>query len=232
MQKKILIIRDADASITLRACLTNAGFEMRELSELSQTVSCALEFMPVLAIFLTSSWNRTLESAIWELRSLNRTRSIRKIVLAQGYRADDSVAALEAGADDFIASPISDRELVARIRSVLRSLPARPSEEDVQTLGSLCLHTEGMEVSFGGERTKLTRREFALLSYLLERPRHVVSRDELLENLWYPSGEAADSRTIDVYIWRLREKIEDDPTAPRWLLTRRGEGYALIDPDK
>jgi DNA-binding response OmpR family regulator len=86
-----------------------------------------------------------------------------------------------------------------------------------------------MEISLGAERKKLSPKEFNLLAHLMNSPGRVFSREELLESVWIP-WEIEDRRIVDVYIWRLREKIEDDLSQPRRLLTRRGEGYSLVDP--
>ncbi|WP_162539578.1 response regulator transcription factor [Granulicella sp. WH15] len=201
------------------------------LTDSTQTMRAALEQMPALVLFDVPLWQPELEEILVALGSLKRTRSIRKIVLAATARLEDKVTALDAGADDFLLKPISARELTARLKAVLRNYEAVSFEEEKQSLGALDLYREGMEVAIGDQRQKLSPTEFNLLAYFMERPGHVLSREELLENLWLPCKEIEDRRVVDVYIWRLREKIEEDPSKPRRLLTRRGEGYALIDPE-
>jgi DNA-binding response OmpR family regulator len=159
--------------------------------------------------------------------NLRSGRTARKIILSDSAGLDDKVRALDLGADDFLLKPISSRELLVRINAVLRShIPACP-KDNVQTFGELSLYREAMEISVGKERKKLTPKEFDLLRCLMNHPGQVFSREELLERVWIP-WEIEDRRVVDVYIWRLREKIEVDPSNPRWLITRRGQGYSLV----
>ncbi len=236
MPRKVLVVpnptaapSDAVSNILTEACAL-AALDLRIAPDLTQAARLALELRPAIMLFDTPTWDAPLQECLWQLSQLRSARGIRKLILASTATLDDRVAALEAGADDFLLKPISARELHARFLALLRSQQATHPEEDPQQLGALQLHREGMEIAIGEQRTKLSPREFGLLAYLMDRPGHVLSREELLENLWYPAGEVEDRRVVDVYIWRLREKIEDDPAHPLRLLTRRGEGYCLIDP--
>jgi DNA-binding response OmpR family regulator len=182
-----------------------------------------------LVLFEIACWGKAIQDSLSELASFAGFRSIRKIILSEKTGPEDAVSALDSGADDFLLKPISSRELLVRVSAALRAHTIDTAEEHIQTLGTLSLYREAMEVSVGAERKKLSPTEFNLLSYLMDHPGRVFNREELLENAWVP-WEIDDRRVVDVYIWRLREKIEEEPSHSQRLLTRRGQGYFLIDP--
>ncbi len=148
----------------------------------------------------------------------------------------ERVAGLDLGADDYLAKPFSPKELEARIATILRRVgPAPtvdeprevPSGQGVMKLGDLVVDTNRRQVSRGGARIGLTYTEFSLLELLFRDPGRVVPRAEILEQLWgYPPRRAADLRVVDVYVARLRGKLEPDPRNPELILTVRGIGYA------
>jgi two-component system response regulator VicR len=230
MRKKILVVNNSDrVSPVIGEALDKAAFELMFLSGFSDVVTSVLEFKPALVLFDIPSWKKSLESLFTELMNLKSGRSARKVILSEGAGLDDKVNALELGADDFLQKPISSRELLVRLSATLRSHKPFLEEENIKTLGDLALYREAMEISIGNERKKLSPKEFDLLCCLMDHPGKVFSREELLESVWIP-WEIEDRRVVDVYIWRLREKIETDPSKPRLLLTRRGHGYSLIAP--
>jgi DNA-binding response OmpR family regulator len=155
------------------------------------------------------------------IRSSSRLPVI--MLTARGEEAD-RIVGLEIGADDYVTKPFSPRELVARVRSVLRraepSLPPaeRMAFEDLEVVPST------REVRKAGRPLQLTAKEFDLLQFLASHPRHVFSRDQLMTRVWGYST-ALDTGTVTVHIRRLREKIEDDPSHPRFLQTVWGVGY-------
>tara|TARA_B100000700_G_C14994483_1_gene833057 strand:- start:145 stop:957 length:813 start_codon:yes stop_codon:yes gene_type:complete len=149
----------------------------------------------------------------------------------------EKVAGLDLGADDYLSKPFSPKELEARIATILRRVgpaasiaePARevPAGQGVMKLGDLVVDTNRRQVSRGGQRIGLTYTEFSLLELLFRDPGKVVPRAEILEQLWgYPPRRAADLRVVDVYVARLRGKLEPDPRNPELILTVRGIGYA------
>jgi DNA-binding response OmpR family regulator len=228
MRRKVLVIHVSDrAASVIGEALDKTAFELMLVSGLSDVVTSVTVFKPTLILLDIVCWQKRNEILLSELMNLKSGRSARKIILSDSARVDDNVRALDLGADDFLLKPISSRELRVRINAVLRShTPAYP-EDKVQTLGELSLYREAMEISVGKERKKLSPKEFGLLCCLMDHPGQVFSREELLESVWIP-WEIEDRRVVDVYIWRLREKIEVDPSHPRWLITRRGKGYFLV----
>ena len=142
----------------------------------------------------------------------------------------DKVLGLELGADDYITKPYSMRELTARVKANLRRSKAQPvveeEPENQNTInsGELSINVERYEVAKNGEIIDITLREFELLKFLAMQPDKIFSREKLLENVW-GYEYYGDVRTVDVTVRRLREKIEDDPSMPKYIITKRGVGY-------
>jgi DNA-binding response OmpR family regulator len=158
------------------------------------------------------------------LHELRRTIGTPVILLTARADEADRVLGLELGADDYVVKPFSPRELVARVRTVLRRsnpVVASPMLE----FDGLSVDTAAREVMVGDRRADLTAKEFDLLAFMAAHPRQVFSRTQLLEQVWDSSPEWQDAATVTVHIRRVRHKIEDDPTEPRWLQTAWGVGY-------
>jgi DNA-binding response OmpR family regulator len=154
-----------------------------------------------------------------------RSRSSVPVVMltARGEEAD-RIVGLEIGADDYVTKPFSPRELVARIRAVLRRAAPVPAAEERLAFGDLVIDAAFREVTRAGVPVRLTAKEFDLLWFLASNPRRVFSRDHLMQRVW--GYEATiDTGTVTVHIRRLREKLEDDPSRPQWLETVWGVGY-------
>ena len=141
----------------------------------------------------------------------------------------DRVKGLELGGDDYITKPFSPRELVARVRSVLRGLRQAPAPSEVLRLGNLEIDVSSMTVQVQGRNVLTTVREFRLLEYLATHRGRVLTRDQLLDAVWKETPFVTP-RSIDVYIRRLREKIEVDARQPQYLKTLRGIGYRFEVP--
>ena len=158
-------------------------------------------------------------------RSLRAQRQVPVILVSARDEEVDIVLGLELGASDYVTKPFRLRELVARMRAVLR----RGGEEttDVSTqlrVGPMLLDLGRRELRIGGAQVDLSRKEFELLELLMSRPGQVVTRDECIDHLWYDT-DLADTRTLDTHIRRLRRKVEPDPQFPVHLLTVRGIGF-------
>ena len=184
-----------------------------------------------------------LDLMLPKIDGLEVARQIRKehdtpiIMLTATDSEIDKVLGLELGADDYVTKPFSNRELVARVKANLRrtsSANAAGSEEDEANreleVGDLTIHPDAYTVSKRGENIELTHREFELLHYLARHLGQVMTREHLLQTVW-GYDYFGDVRTVDVTVRRLREKIEDNPSHPEWLVTRRGVGYYLRNPD-
>ncbi|MEA1055938.1 response regulator YycF [Lacticaseibacillus paracasei] len=184
-----------------------------------------------------------LDLMLPKIDGLEVARQIRKehdtpiIMLTAKDSEIDKVLGLELGADDYVTKPFSNRELVARVKANLRrtaSSNAASNEEDEANkeleVGDLTIHPDAYTVSKRGENIELTHREFELLHYLARHLGQVMTREHLLQTVW-GYDYFGDVRTVDVTVRRLREKIEDNPSHPEWLVTRRGVGYYLRNPD-
>jgi DNA-binding response OmpR family regulator len=155
--------------------------------------------------------------------------SVPIVVLSANSEVEDKVLLLELGADDYVTKPFSPKELLARVRraGVVAPVGTKAVSHEVLTLGNARIDFTSMEVTRDGEPVTLTAQEFKLLKYLATSPGRVISREELLNEVWgyqnYPS-----TRTVDNHILRLRQKLEPDPAAPRYLITMHGAGYKFI----
>lgn len=149
----------------------------------------------------------------------------------------DKVLGLEMGADDYVTKPFSTRELIARVKANMRRLNISTQVEEQEetssdiVVGSLTIQPEAYLVLKRDESIELTHREFELLHYLAKHLGQVMTREHLLQTVW-GYDYFGDVRTVDVTIRRLREKIEDNPSHPTWIVTRRGVGYYLRNPEQ
>jgi len=163
--------------------------------------------------------------------------SVPIVVLSANSEVEDKVLLLELGADDYVTKPFSPKELLARVRRAMRrtgtpqrvvtQVTARAVNREILVFGDARIDFTSMEATRAGKSITLTTQEFKLLKYLASSPGRVISREELLNEVWgyqnYPS-----TRTVDNHILRLRQKLEPDPASPRFLLTMHGAGYKFI----
>ena len=163
-----------------------------------------------------------LELCRW-IRSTSRLPVI--MLTARGEEAD-RIVGLELGADDYVTKPFSPRELAARVKSVLRRSDRADEAADCLEFGDVELERATREVRKAGVDVRLTAKEFDLLWFLASHPRRVFSRDQLMASVWGYTA-ALDTGTVTVHVRRLREKVEDDPSEPRYLETVWGIGYRL-----
>lgn len=161
------------------------------------------------------------------LRAVRASRPTQPvIVLTARGQEQDRVEGLKAGADDYVVKPFSVKELLARVEAVLRRSPERPADLAETAFPGGVADFGRRELRFhNGERCELSEREVELLRYLVNHAQRAVAREELLANVWRISPNGLPTRTIDMHIARLREKLRDDAEQPRVLLTVRGKGY-------
>jgi phosphate regulon transcriptional regulator PhoB len=158
------------------------------------------------------------------LRSDERLKALPVIFLTAKGEEVDRVLGLELGADDYVVKPFSPRELVARVKAILRRQVRAAEKREVVELGGLRLDSGTQEVSVHGRSVELSTLEFKLLHFLVSNPRRVFSRDRLLDEVW-GRDRFVTPRTVDVHIRRLREKIEAQADKPQYVQTVRGAGY-------
>jgi two-component system phosphate regulon response regulator PhoB len=219
---------DADIARLVRFQIQTAGFEVRVFPTAEGVIEEAMAAAPCL--FLLDIMVPGVDG--FEIcRRIRQTRSLAAvpvIFLTAKSAEADRVAGLELGADDYITKPFSPRELVARVRAVLRRFE-QPLAPAVLKAGDLEIDTGAMSLVVRGKTVPTTATEFRLLDYLARHPGRVFTRDQLLDAVWRDTAFVTP-RSVDVYVRRLREKIERDPENPRFLRTMRGAGYRFEAP--
>jgi DNA-binding response OmpR family regulator len=161
-----------------------------------------------------------------EVRNVRPTLPV--IILSARGEENDRVNGLRLGADDYVVKPFSVSELLARVGAVLRRSPSRPIDVDELPLDGGRVDFARREVQFAdGDRVELSERELQLLRYLARHAGRAIAREELLENVWQIDARGVSTRTVDMHVARLREKLRDDPVDPKVLVTVRGKGYML-----
>ena len=160
-------------------------------------------------------------------RAIRRVSDVPIIMLTAKDDEVDKVVGLEIGADDYVTKPFSTRELIARIKAVLRRRRTPVATETLES-GGIRLDPERREVTVNGELVHLPKKEFDLLEVLMENAGRVVTRETLIDQVW-GTDYFGDMRTLDVHIKRLRAKCEEDPRDPKHLITIRGVGYRFVD---
>ncbi|WP_028784451.1 response regulator YycF [Thalassobacillus devorans] len=168
-------------------------------------------------------------------REVRKKHNMPIIMLTAKDSEIDKVLGLELGADDYVTKPFNNRELIARVKANLRRRFQEPEDEATQSkdikIGRLVIHPDAYTVTRDGDYIELTHREFELLHYLARHTGQVMTREHLLETVW-GYDYYGDVRTVDVTVRRLREKIEENPSNPTWIVTRRGVGYYLRNPEQ
>jgi two-component system phosphate regulon response regulator PhoB len=220
---------DEDIARLITHNLRATGFDVQSFVSGASVISEAMREMPVLFlldVMLPGTDGFELCRHIRQTPLLSATPII---FLTAKTSESDRVKGLELGGDDYVTKPFSPRELVARIRSVLRGLRQESLPSEVLRLGELEIDTSSMTVQVQGRNVLTTVREFRLLEYLASHRGRVLTRDQLLDAVWKETPFVTP-RSIDVYIRRLREKIETDARHPQYLKTLRGIGYRFEVP--
>ena len=224
-QKKVLVVDDEPDIVELVGYnLAKEGFLVSSSSDgdaaLAKIRTERFDFV-ILDLMLPGMSGMELCRVV---RSDPATKSLPVIMLTAKGEEVDKILGLEVGADDYLTKPFSPRELVARIRAVMRRTEDRKEDVRILEIGDLAIDRETYTVTKRGAPLSLSSTEFRLLLYLAERRGKVFNRDQLLDAVW--KDEAfVEPRTVDVHVRRLRTQIEDDPATPRYLRTKRGIGY-------
>ena len=222
-RKRILVIEDDDAIRRgVIDALGGARFDTLDAADGRRGLELAL----------TAEWDLLLLDLVLpeldgfeiltELRVARPSAPV--IILTARGEEDDRVRGLKLGADDYVVKPFGVRELLARVEAVLRRTPERPTDLQSIELPNACIDLERGEVRYrDGRRCELSEREMALLAYLARRPGRVISRDELLTRVWRTDPHGIETRTVDMHIARLREKLGNAR-----IVTIRGKGYQWV----
>jgi len=228
MKKRILMIEDEKNIVDiLKFNLNKAGFDTLEAYDGAAGLELALRENPDLIL---------LDLMLPKLNGFEVCEAIRKknhavpiLMLTAKEDEDDKVKGLECGADDYITKPFSNREVIARINTNLRRTQVRPAPRPRPKKRDgkrISIDTGAMQIYKDGRALELSQLEYSLVSYMASQPGKVFSREALMEHVWkYEGGYVGDVRVVDVAVRRLREKIEDDPAQPEFVVTRRGRGY-------
>ncbi len=227
MEKKVLVVDDERPIVEiLKINLQKEGYSVFEAYDGEEAVNKALTVEPDLIL---------LDVMLPKLDGFSVCKKIREkssvpiLMLTAREEELDKVLGLELGADDYITKPFSIRELMARVKANMRRSEAAAEEkqkktEDELRIGDFVLDFNRYELYKNGELVDLTIREFDLIKFLASKPGKVFSRQNLLESVW-DYEYYGDVRTVDVTVRRLREKVEDDPSEPKVIMTKRGVGY-------
>ncbi len=220
---------DEDIARLISHNLQAAGFEVQSFVSGASVLTEAAREMPALFLLDVMLPGTDGFELCRHIRQTPALSAIPVIFLTAKTSEADRVKGLELGGDDYITKPFSPRELVARIRTILRGLGHSSAGAEVLRLGDLEIDVSSMTVQVGGRNVLTTVREFRLLEYLAARRGRVLTRDQLLDAVWKETPFVTP-RSIDVYVRRLREKIERDPRHPQYLKTLRGIGYRFEIP--
>jgi two-component system response regulator RegX3 len=229
-KRTILLVEDEE-SITapLVEALDREGFHTAVSATAGESLDIAERVKPDLVLLDVMLPDGSGFEVCRELRARSRVPII--MLTARGEEAD-RVAGLELGADDYVVKPFSARELVARVRAVLRRTAeaGERRSEGVTEVGEVRLDPARRTATFQGEELELSRKEFDLLRLLIENAGSVVTRERLIDEVW-DTNWFGSTKTLDVHVSGLRKKLEDDPGSPRYIHTVRGVGFRFASPD-
>ncbi len=226
MEKTILVVEDEKAIADILIFnLQREGYQTLEANDGPEGLRLALEKAPdliLLDVMLPGM------DGFEVCKRVRETSQVPILMLTAREEEADKIAGLELGADDYITKPFSMRELMARVKANMRRAPAPAAGEAPPAEGKLVVSAERGAVYKDGKPLELSVREFDILTFLAAEPGKVFSREQLMENVW-GYEYYGDLRAVDVAIRRLREKLEDQPAQPRYIITKRGFGYYFSD---
>lgn len=225
-KKRILIVEDEPAMVAgLRDNFEYEGYEVISAGDGVEGLDRALSGNPDLVVLDVMMPRMSGLDVCKQLKT--KRPSLPIIMLTARGQEVDKVVGLELGADDYVTKPFSIRELMARVKAVLRRVTSQAPATDVYRFSDVEVNVRGNEVRRGGQRVELSAKEFALLTYFVSHPAETLSRDRLLDAVWgyenYPN-----TRTVDTHIVHLRQKLEPNPEEPRFILTIHGSGYKFV----
>jgi two-component system response regulator RegX3 len=230
--RTILLIEDESSiSEPLAAALSREGFEPAVADTAADGVEAFRSRSPDLVLLDVMLPDGDGREVLREIRSMSRTPVI--LLTARGEELD-KVVGLELGADDYVVKPFGAAELIARIRAVLRRTSATGAQATVVSslqVGDITMNLDTHSVSHGDDLLDLTLKEFDLLHMLIERAGRVVSRTELMDEVW-DTNWYGSTKTLDVHVSSLRKKLGDDPERPRYIHTVRGVGFRFSSEDE
>ena len=227
-KKRVLIVEDEKNIVDIiRFNLSREGYDVLDAYDGEAGLALARAEKPDLIL---------LDVMLPKMIGFDVCRTLREegdnvpvIILTAREEEEDKVLGLEIGADDYITKPFSMRELIARVRANIRrtamAASAATEEQGMSAGGALTINPANNQVYKHGVLVELTQREYELLTFLASHPDKVFSRVDLMEQVWNYGYVGDDARAVDVTVRRLREKIEDDPGSPTYIITRRGVGY-------
>jgi len=224
---RILVVDDEPQILrALEMSLRGAGYEVETAATGAQALTAAA-VQPPDAVILDLVLPDTRGTDV--CRELRAWSTVPVIVLSVVGDESEKVAALDAGADDYVTKPFGVDELLARLRAALRRVEGE--SEPVREVGELRVDVAGREVTVGGRAVQLTPNEFTLLSLLVRNEGKLLTHRAILEEVW---GHAYtdESHYLHVYVSQLRRKLEPDPARPRYILTEPGVGYRIVDPSR
>jgi DNA-binding response OmpR family regulator len=204
--------------------LHHAGYRVRTAGDGIRAIELASEERPDLVVLDLMLPRLNGLEVMRRLRAGGNGGPLPVILLAAKREARDRVVGLRLGADDYVVKPFSPAELVARVDAVLRRVGRQPEREEPITYGDIELDPVGRRVTVGDEEVPLSVREYDLLLHFMRHPGQVFSRNQLLDAVWRV-GPYIDTSTVTVHVRRVRAKLEQDPSRPRWLQTVWGVGY-------
>ncbi|HHO55015.1 MAG TPA: response regulator transcription factor [Trueperaceae bacterium] len=219
----LLIEDDPDSAKIVRRYLEREGFRLEHASDGRSGLDMALNNPPKLIIL---DWMLPRLSGLELLKELRKNQQTPVIMLTARTEEMDRILGLEFGADDYVLKPFSPRELVARVKAILRRMTNESNDSELIKLGKLLINSEKRTVSYDDKSLDLTVLEFDLLYLLAKYPGKVFSRNELLDRIWGSDFSGVD-RVVDVHISKLRQKLEFNNSLPKVLKTVRGIGYQL-----
>lgn len=225
MAQSILVVEDDPKIVNLlRLYLEREGYSVLAAGDGRSAVEAAERAHPALIIL---DLMLPQMDGIEVTRRLRATSDIPILMLTARVDEVDKLVGLSMGADDYVTKPFSPREVVARVRTILRRSTREPRQMVLQR-GDLLMDLDRHRVEVAGREIRLTPVEFKLLQALLQSPERVFTRDALLNHIYANHEAAVVDRTIDVHVGKLREKLGDDPDDPRYVATVRGLGYKLL----